>query len=68
VLGFVTMLLARGTAGVLASTDVPDVAAVGLMTGGATLARALYEARSAHDTRDPGGYASWCTFNVHGVV
>ncbi len=76
VLGFVTALLARGTAGVLASTaEIPDVAAVGLMTAvhrrlirGATLARALHEARASHDTRDPGGYVNWCTFNAHGAA
>lgn len=76
VLGFVTALLARGTAGVLASTaEVPDVAAVGLMMAvhrrlvqGETLARALHEARASQDTRDPGSYVSWCIFNVHGAA
>jgi tetratricopeptide (TPR) repeat protein len=76
VLGFVTALLARGTAGILASTaDVPDVEAVGLMTAvherlarGATLAHALHEARASIDTGDPYGYVNWCTFNVHGAA
>jgi CHAT domain-containing protein len=76
VLGFVTALLARGTAGILASTaEVPDVEAVELMTAvhqrlarGATLARALHEARAAQDLDSPGGYVNWCTFNVHGAA
>jgi tetratricopeptide (TPR) repeat protein len=76
VLGFVSALLARGTAGVLASAAVvPDVEAVDLMTAvhrrlarGATLAHALHEARESQDTDDPGGYVNWCTFNVHGAA
>jgi CHAT domain-containing protein/tetratricopeptide (TPR) repeat protein len=76
VLGFVSALLARGTAGILASTAVvPDVQAVGLMTAvhrrlarGSTLARALHEARQAQDTDDPGSFVNWCTFNAHGAA
>jgi len=76
VLGFVSALLARGTAGILASTAVvPDVEAVGLMTsvhrrlaGGATLAHALHEARAAQDTDDPSSFVNWCTFNAHGAA
>jgi tetratricopeptide (TPR) repeat protein len=76
VLGFVSALLARGTAGILASTAVvPDVQAVGLMTavhrrlaGGSTLARALHEARESQNTDDPGCYVNWCTFNAHGAA
>ena len=76
VLGFVGALLARGTAGILASAAVvPDVPAAGLMTavhrrlsGGATLARALHEAREAQDTTDPGSFVNWCTFNAHGAA
>jgi CHAT domain-containing protein/tetratricopeptide (TPR) repeat protein len=76
VLGFVSALLARGTAGILASsTVVPDVRAAGLMSAvhrhlahGATLARALHEARAATDVRDPGSFVSWCTFNAHGAA
>jgi tetratricopeptide (TPR) repeat protein len=76
VLGFVSALLARGTSGVLASAAVvPDVEAVDLMTAvhrrlarGATLAHALYEAREAEDTDDPGRYVNWCTFNAHGAA
>jgi CHAT domain-containing protein len=76
VLGFVGALLARGTAGILASAAVvPDVQAVDLMTAvhrrlasGATLAHALYEARESQDTDDPGRYVNWCTFNAHGAA
>ena len=76
VLGFVSALLARGTAGILASsTAVPDVGAVGLMTAvhrrlarGATLAHALHDARQASDTDDPASYVNWCTFNAHGAA
>jgi CHAT domain len=74
VLGFVSALLARGTAGIIASTSaVPDVEAVDLMTavhrrlaGGDTLARALHEARGSTGTEDPGSFVNWCTFNAHG--
>ena len=76
VLGFVAALLARGTAGILASTAVvPDVPAAGLMTAvhrrlsrGTTLARALHEAREATDPEDPGSFVNWCTFNAHGAA
>jgi CHAT domain-containing protein/tetratricopeptide (TPR) repeat protein len=76
VLGFVPALLARGTAGILASTaEVPDVEAVELMTAvherlakGATLAHALHEARASQDTDNPGDFVNWCTFNVHGAA
>jgi CHAT domain-containing protein len=76
VLGFVSALLARGTAGILASTAVvPDVEAVDLMTAvhrglarGATLARALHEARAATNLEDPGHYVNWCTFSAHGAA
>jgi tetratricopeptide (TPR) repeat protein len=76
VLGFVSALLARGTAGILASTAVvPDVEAVGLMTAvhrrlerGATLCRALHEARQSCGTGDPASYVNWCTFTAHGAA
>jgi len=76
VLGFVSALLARGTAGILASTAVvPDVEAAGLMTAvhrrlarGDTLARALHSARQTQDTADPGSYVNWCTFSAHGAA
>jgi tetratricopeptide (TPR) repeat protein len=76
VLGFVSALLARGTAGIVASTAaVPDVDAVDLMTAlhrqlarGDTLAHALHVARESQDTDDSGSYVNWCTFNAHGAA
>jgi tetratricopeptide (TPR) repeat protein len=75
VLGFVSALLARGTAGILASTAaVPDVETADLMTAvhlalsrGATLAHALHEARESQDTDNPRSYVNWCAFNAHGA-
>ena len=68
--------MARGTAGILASTAaIPDVQAVDLMTAvhrrlarGATLAHALCEARESHNTEDPGSYVNWCTFTADGAA
>jgi tetratricopeptide (TPR) repeat protein len=76
VLGFVSAMLARGTAGVVASVAaVPDVAAVDLMCGlherllkGRTLAHALYEAREGLDRDDPESFVNWCTFSAHGAA
>ena len=76
VLGFVSALLARGTAGVLASTAVvPDVAAAGFMTAvhqrlarGDSLAVALHTARSSLDIGDPATFVNWCTFSAHGAA
>ncbi|MEV4352555.1 CHAT domain-containing protein [Actinoplanes sp. NPDC049596] len=76
VLGFVSAVLARGTAGVVASvTTVPDVAAAELMVAlhdrlraGRTLARALFEARTGLDRQDPAAYVNWCTFNAYGAA
>lgn len=76
VLGLVSALLARGTAGMVASVAaVPDVAAVDLMRGlherlvkGGTLAHALYEAREGLDRDDPGAYVNWCTFGAYGAA
>ena len=76
VVGFISSLLARGTAGVVASVAaVPDVAAVDLMYAlhqrvakGSTLAHALYEARAGLDRTDPGAYVNWCTFSAYGAA
>jgi tetratricopeptide (TPR) repeat protein len=76
VLGFVSAMLARGTAGIIASAAaVPDVAAAELMyslhqhlVGGRTLAHALFEAREALDRDHPAAYVNWCTFNAHGAA
>ena len=76
VVGFISALLARGTAGVVASvTAVPDVAAVELMGAlhtalieGGTLAQALFAARAGLDREDPAAYVNWCTFSAYGAA
>jgi tetratricopeptide (TPR) repeat protein len=74
VLGFVSALMARGTAGVVASVvAVPDVDAVGLMASmhrvlrrGETLPDALCAARSGLDRDDAGAFVTWAAFNAFG--
>jgi tetratricopeptide (TPR) repeat protein len=76
VVGFIGSVLARGTAGVVASVAaVPDVAAVDLMyalherlTQGRTLAHALFDARASLDRTDPAAYVNWCTFSAYGAA
>jgi hypothetical protein len=76
VLGFVSALLARGTAGVVASiAAIPDVATIDLvyalherLARGATLSYALHEARASLNREDPGAYVNWCTFSAHGAA
>lgn len=76
VLGFVSAMLARGTAGIVASVAaVPDVAAADLMYAlhqqlvtGRTLAHALYGARTTLDRDDPATFVNWCTFSAHGAA
>lgn len=76
VLGFVSALLARGTAGIVASiAAIPDVQAVDLMRAlherlvrGSTLAHGLHEARASLDRAAPGAYVNWCTFSAHGAA
>ncbi|WP_309134538.1 CHAT domain-containing protein [Cellulomonas sp.] len=76
VLGFVSAMLARGTAGVVASiAAVPDVEVVDLMlglhrrlAGGATMAHALHAARAEADRDTPAGFVNWCTFGAHGAA
>ena len=75
-LGFVSTLLALGTAGLLASSVVvPDWNVVGLMTAlhsslraGAALPVALHEARDTIDRRDPATFVSWCAFDAFGAA
>lgn len=75
-LGFVSALLARGTAGLLASTvPVPDLDTVHIMRAvhrrladGQSLANALHGARSTLDLDRPGLYASWCALNAYGAA
>ena len=76
VVGFISSVLARGTAGVVASVAaIPDVAAVDLMVAmherlaeGRTLAHALYAARDGLDRTDPAAYVNWCTFSAYGAA
>lgn len=76
VIGFVSAMLAQGTAGVVASiAAIPDVAAVDLMVAlhrglarGETMARALHAARQEIDRESPEGYVNWCTFSAHGAA
>jgi tetratricopeptide (TPR) repeat protein len=75
-LGFVSALIARGTAGVIASAVlIPDLDTVTLMSalhrlvvGGATLAEALHGARSQIDRDDPSAFVSWCAFSAFGAA
>jgi tetratricopeptide (TPR) repeat protein len=75
-LGFVSTLLARGTAGLVASTVVvPDWDVVPLMCSlhegvrrGATLAEALHAARATADLHDAAAFLSWCAFNAFGAA
>lgn len=75
-LGFVSALFARGTAGLVASVvTVPDLDAVRLMCflherlrGHATLADALYAARGLLDQDNPGEFVNWCGFNAFGAA
>ncbi len=74
-LGFVSALLARGTAGLVASVvAVGDVEAVPLMralhervAAGDPLADALHAARATVDTADPRGFVNWCAFTAYGA-
>jgi tetratricopeptide (TPR) repeat protein len=75
-LGFVSALIARGTAGMIASAVmVPDLEAVPLMRtlheillGGATLAEALHAARATIDRTDPRAFVNWCAFTAFGAA
>ncbi|HEU4542920.1 MAG TPA: CHAT domain-containing tetratricopeptide repeat protein [Jiangellaceae bacterium] len=75
-LGFVSTLMAKGTAGVLASSVVvPDQELLPLMSGvhtaisdGRTLAAALHTARTSIDRDDPTQFVAWCAFNAFGAA
>ena len=75
-LGFVSALMARGTAGLVGSMVLlPDVDVVPLMRSlhehiiaGATLADALFLARTATDIEPDGGLLTWCAFNAFGAA
>jgi tetratricopeptide (TPR) repeat protein len=74
VLGFVSALMARGAAGVVASgVPVPDGACVVAMTAlherlarGAPLVTALHEARSAIGSGTAAEYVAWCGLTAYG--
>jgi hypothetical protein len=76
VLGFVSTLMARGTAGVVASSVlVPDLDLLPLMTplhnaiaDGDTLANALHTARESIDPADPKQFVARCGFNAFGAA
>ena len=76
VLGFVSALMARGTAGVVASTiPLPDGASVPLMTRlhqhlavGASLARALWEVRANSNVERAEDYAAWFGVTAYGAA
>jgi len=76
VLGFVSALLAGGTAGVIAClSEVPDAAAVDLMhrlhrgiREGLTLARALHRARTDHPDGGGAAFVARCAFVAHGAA
>jgi tetratricopeptide (TPR) repeat protein len=75
-LGFVSALLARGTAGLVASgVVVPDRDVIPLMCGlheqllrGDTMADALHTARARVDRDDPRVFVGWCAFNAFGAA
>jgi tetratricopeptide (TPR) repeat protein len=75
-LGFVSALLARGSAGVIASGMlVPDeqvrplmCALHGRLAAGATVAEGLWTARQALDLEDPVQLAIWCAFDAYGAA
>jgi tetratricopeptide (TPR) repeat protein len=76
VLGFVSTLMAKGTAGVLASSVVvPDQDLAPLMTAlhtaiskGETLARALHIARASIGDEEPRQFVASCAFNAFGAA
>jgi CHAT domain-containing protein len=74
-LGFVSALLARGTAGIVASTIVvPDTSASDLMVGlhqrarDSSLSVALHEARARLNQEDPLEFVNWCGFTAYGAA
>jgi tetratricopeptide (TPR) repeat protein len=76
VLGFVSAMMARNTAGLVAAgLPVPDGACLDAMTAlhrgiarGLPLADALYGARSAMASDDPAGYVTWCSLTAYGAA
>jgi tetratricopeptide (TPR) repeat protein len=75
-LGFVSALIARGTAGVLGSIQlVPDEATAEFMLrlhrhlgDEVTMATALHRARGSLDLDDPAELVNWCGFTAYGAA
>jgi tetratricopeptide (TPR) repeat protein len=75
-LGFVSALLTRGTAGLIASPiQISDLNTIPLMAElhrqmvkGARMAEALYAARQTVDQSDPAGLATWSAFTAYGAA
>jgi CHAT domain-containing protein len=75
-LGFVSALIARGTAGVLGSSQlVPDEPTARFMLrvheqlqDDVTLAAALHGARGSLDVDDPADLVNWCGFTAYGAA
>ncbi|HEX6198475.1 MAG TPA: CHAT domain-containing tetratricopeptide repeat protein [Jiangellaceae bacterium] len=75
-LGFVSTLMAKGAAGVLASSVVvPDKDLVPLLrefhravAEGSSFAHALHTARAGIDRSDPKQFVAWCAFNSFGAA
>lgn len=76
VLGFVSALMARGTAGVVAAgLPIPDGASVAAMTAlhdglrrGEPLSRALFSARTRIEPESADAYVAWCTLTAYGAA
>jgi len=76
VLGFVSTLMGKGSAGVIASSVVvPDQDVLPLMRAvhqeiarGATLAQALHSAQSVTDSDDPRSMVAALAFNAFGAA
>ena len=76
VLGFVSALMARGTAGVVTSAiPLPDGASVPLMTSlhrkvtaGTSMAQALWEARTTADLERAEDYVAWSGVTAYGAA
>jgi tetratricopeptide (TPR) repeat protein len=75
VLGFVSAMMARGTAGVVASgIPLPDGASIAAMTvlhqsirQGRSLMAALHEARTTVGFDSPESYVAWCGLTAYGA-
>jgi CHAT domain-containing protein len=76
VLGFVSAMMARGTAGVVAAgLPIPDGACVETMTAlhegiarDLTLAQALHRARATVGSESDPAYVAWCSLTAYGAA